>query len=101
MTDASLVHSRVESMSAAAIALAVLLHATVGLAIWWLSPLKPAESQDDPIMVSFDSSPSNVGLQEPERTGPPAESAAASPSPATEPMREAQQQAMARPSQTQ
>src|SRR5215475_12621306 len=91
MSDASLAHPRVESMSVAAIGLAILLHAAVGAAIWWLSPLNPPDSQDEPIMVSFDSSPSNVGLQEPERVGPPAESAAASPSPASEPIQQEQQ----------
>jgi periplasmic protein TonB len=101
VTDASLVHPRVESMSLTAIGLAVLVHAAVGVAIWWLSPLKPGEPQDEPIMVSFDSSPSNVGLQEPERAGPPAESVAASPSPATEATGQEQQQAMAQPSTAQ
>ena len=43
-------------------------------------------------MVMFDSSPSNVGLQDPARTGPPAESQAASPAPSTEPNREPEQQ---------
>lgn len=92
MIDASLVHPRVEHMPPAALALAVLLHALVGVAIWWLSPLQPTESQEEPIMVMFDSSPSNVGLQDPERTGPPAESMAASPAPSTEPNREPEQQ---------
>ena len=85
-------------MSPVAIGLAILLHAAVGAAIWWLAPLAPTDSQDEPIMVSFDSSPSNVGLQEPERVGPPAESIAANPPPPQEPAREAeQQQAMASP----
>ena len=92
MTDASIAHPRVEHMPPAAVALAVLLHALIAGAIWWLSPLQPTESQEEPIMVMFDSSPSNVGLQDPARTGPPAESQAASPAPSTEPNREPEQQ---------
>ena len=86
-------------MPPAAVALAVLLHALVGAGLWWLSPLQPTESQEDPIMVSFDSSPSNVGLQDPARTGPPAESQAASPAPSTEPNREPEQQQALAPAQ--
>jgi protein TonB len=98
VTEASIVHPRVEHMPLAAVALAVLLHALVGLGIWWLAPLQPIESQEEPIMVMFDSSPSNVGLQMPQRAGPPAESQAASPPPSAEPVREPEpQQAMAAP----
>ena len=98
VTDASLVHPRVEHMPIAAVALAVLLHALVGVGIWWLAPLEPIDSQEEPIMVMFDSSPSNVGLQMPERSGPPAESQAAGPPPSAEPIREPEpQQAMAAP----
>ena len=99
MTDATIVHPRVEHMPPAAVALAVLLHALVGVGIWWLSPLQPTESQEEPIMVMFDSSPSNVGLQDPARTGPPAESQAASPAPSTEPNREPEQQQALAPAQ--
>lgn len=98
MTDTSLVHPRVEHMPAAAVALAVLLHVVVGAGLWRLAPLQPTEQRDDPIMLLFDSSPSNVGLQLPERIGPPPESVAASPLPSREPQREEeQQQALARP----
>jgi periplasmic protein TonB len=95
VTDASIVQPRVEHMPIAAVALAVALHALVGLGIWWLAPLQPTESQEEAIMVSFDSSPSNVGLQMPERAGPPAESIAGSPAPSDEPAREPEQQEMA------
>lgn len=95
MTDASIVHPRVEHMPPAAVALAVLLHALVGAGIWWLSPLQPTESQEEPIMVMFDGTPSNVGLQDPARIGPPPESQAASPAPSTEPNREPEQQQQA------
>src|SRR5512139_958789 len=86
-------------MPPAAVALAVLLHALVGVGIWWLSPLQPTKSQEEPIMVMFDSSPSNVGQQDPLRTGPPAESQAASPAPSTEPNREPEQQQALAPAQ--
>lgn len=98
MTDVSLVQPPAEHMSPTAVALAVLLHAMVGAGVWWLSPLQPTKSQEQPIMVSFDSSPSNVGLQMPERIGPPAESPAASPQPSADPAREPDpQQALAEP----
>ena len=90
-------------MPTAAVMLAVLLHVIVGAGLWWLSPFQPILSKEEPIMVMFDSSPSNIGLQTPERAGPPAESTAASPLPPTEPQREEpQQQALApsRPSET-
>jgi len=99
VTDAIIVHQRVEHMSPAAVTLAVLLHALIGAGIWWFSPLQPTDSQEEPIMVMFDSSPSNVGLQDPARTGPPAESLAASPVPSTEPNREPEQQQALAPAQ--
>jgi protein TonB len=99
VTDATIVHPRVEHMPPAPVALAVLLHVLIGVGIWWLSPLQPSESQEEPIMVMFDSSPSNVGLQDPARTGPPAESQAASPAPSTEPNREPEQQQTLAPAQ--
>jgi periplasmic protein TonB len=85
-------------MPLAALALAVLLHGLIGGAIWWIVPLHAAESKDEPIMVMFDSTPTNAGLQAPEKAGPPAESTAASPQPATDPQREEQQQQALAPS---
>ena len=94
--DISLAPPRLQHMPPTALALAVLLHVLIGVAIWWIAPLRVTEPEDQPIMVMFDSSPSNVGLQMPERAGPPAESMAASPQPSTEPQRqERQQQALA------
>jgi periplasmic protein TonB len=96
--DISLAPPRLQHMPPAALALAILLHVLIGGAIWWIAPLQPAEPEDPPIMVMFDSTPSNVGLQAPDKAGPPAESAAASPQPSTEPQREErQQQALAPP----
>lgn len=85
-------------MPPAAVALAVVLHALIGVGIWWLPP-QPTESPEEPIMVMFDSSPSNVGLQDPPRIGPPAESQAASPAPSTEHNREPEQQQALAPAQ--
>lgn len=103
MTDLSPAPPRVTHMPTAAVMLAVLLHAVVALGLWWLSPFQPVLSKEEPVMVLFDSAPSNVGLQTPERVGPPSESTAASPLPSTEPQRdELQQQALApsRPPET-
>jgi protein TonB len=96
--DISLAPPRLQHMPPAALALAILLHVLIGGAIWWIAPLQPAEPEDPPIMVMFDSTPSNVGLQTPDKAGPPAESMAASPRPSTEPQHEErQQQALAPP----
>jgi len=57
-------------MPPAALALAILLHVLIGAAIWWIAPLQPTEPEDQPIMVMFDSTPTNVGLQAPEKAGP-------------------------------
>jgi protein TonB len=97
--DTSLARPPAQRMLPTAVALAVGLHVLIAIGLWWLSTLPRAEAEEEPIMVLFDSSPSDVGLQTPERTGPPAESAAASPAPSAEPMREEQpqQQALAPP----
>ncbi len=84
-----------------ALALAVALHLVLAALVWWLAPLKPVEPRDEPIMVSFDSSPSNVGQQVPERIGPPAESkpsgAPATPDPEPSVLPPQQQAALAPP----
>ncbi len=85
-------------MPPAALALAILLHVLIGAAIWWIAPLRATEPEEPPIMVMFDSTPSNVGLQAPDKAGPPAESAAASPQPPAEPHREERQQQALAPS---
>ncbi len=83
-------------MPAAALMLAVLLHAFVAAALWWFSPFDVRPVDEEPVMVMFDSSPSNVGLQTPERAGPPPESQASSPPPPSEAQRpDDQQQALA------
>lgn len=85
-------------MPAAALALAVLLHLLVGAGLWWFAPVR-VDPEDEPIMVSFDSTPSNVGLQTPLREGPPPESVAASPLPSDEPQRATEPQEALAPSQ--
>ena len=98
MTDAIIVHPRVEHMPPTAVVLAVLLHTLLGVGIWWFSPLQPTESQDDTIMVTLDTATMAAGQQDPAQTGQ-----SASPSPSTEPSREIEQQqalASAQPQQT-
>ena len=90
--DIALVPPRLQHMPPAALVLAILLHVLIGAAIWWIAPMQPAEPEDPPIMVMFDSTPSNVGLQAPEKAGPAAESQAASPQNSTEPQHQEQQQ---------
>jgi protein TonB len=96
--DISLAPPRLQHMPPAALALAILLHVLLGVAIWWIAPLRPPEPEEPPIMVMFDSTPSDVGLQAPEKAGPAAESQAASPQNSSEPQRaEQRQQAFAPP----
>ena len=99
-TSISLVSQRPRSMPPGALALAIVLHAAVAAVLWWFAPQRPHESQDEPIMVMFDSSPSNVGLQAPEKPGPPAESEAASPQPSNEPPKEGEAQQVPAPAPT-
>lgn len=66
-------------MPPAAVALALLLHAATGAVLWLWVPPRNAEVPPEPVMILFDGSPSNVGLQEPERPGPPPEAIAAAP----------------------
>jgi protein TonB len=78
-----------------ALALAILLHATIGTALWLMPVLNPKAPQDEPIMLLFDSSPSNTGPQELQRTGPPVPSTAANPQPSSAPSLPEPQQALA------
>lgn len=66
-------------MPAVALVLAVLLHAAVGVGIWLVPPFPAPDKPEEPIMVSFDSSSSNIGLQLPPQEGAPHEAEAASP----------------------
>ena len=55
MTHAvSLTYSRFEHMPPSAVALAVLLHVGVGLALFWISPLRPVDRFEDAIEITMD-----------------------------------------------
>jgi protein TonB len=88
VTEAVFARPHLQPEPLAAVALAMLLHIGTGAALWWVSPDKPADIENEPVMLLFDSSPSNAGLQQAERAGPPPESV-----PATA----EQQQALAKP----
>ena len=66
-------------MPALALVLAVMLHAAVAVGLWLVPPFPAPDKPEEPIMVSFDNAPSNVGLQLPPREGPPPEAEASSP----------------------
>jgi protein TonB len=55
----------------AAIGLALLMHAAIAVALWWMAPGRPPDIEDRPVMLTFDRSPSATGLQLPQRAGPP------------------------------
>lgn len=74
MTEAVLIRPHLQPVPLAAVALAILLHLGIGTALWWIAPDKPIDLRDEPIMLMFDTAPSDVGLQQPERVGPPPES---------------------------
>jgi protein TonB len=84
VTDVSFVHPHAARVPTAAVMLAVLLHAAVAAALWWFSPFQPIVSQEQPLMLMFDSAPSNVGLQTQQQEGPPPEAIAASPPPTSD-----------------
>jgi len=76
VTEAGFARPHLQPVPVAALALAMLLHIGTGAAFWWTSPDRPPDIADRPIMLTFDSEPSNAGLRQPERPGPPAESLA-------------------------
>lgn len=82
--DVSFTASRFEHMPPAAVALAVLLHVGVGLALFWISPLRPVDHFEDAIEVSMEApeAPPVVAEKPPE---PAAQPAASSPPPAPAP----------------
>jgi periplasmic protein TonB len=80
-----------------AVVLALLVHGLAATGLWLWSPRQIEETTPEPVMVLFDNAPSNVGLQEPERSGAPPESVAAAPQPADGQEPAAQQQALAAP----
>lgn len=82
--DVSFTASRFEHMPPAAVALAVLLHVAVGLALFWISPLRPIDQFEDAIEVSMEDpeAPPVVAEKAPE---PVAQPATPSPPPAPTP----------------
>jgi protein TonB len=99
-SEAVFPRAHLQPLPLAAVALAMLLHLGTGAALWWIAPDKPRDTDDEPIMLLFDSSPSNIGLQQPERIGPPAESIAAAAQAAPQPSGAEPQQATATPQAT-
>lgn len=81
--DVSLTYSRFEHMPPSAVALAVLLHVGVGLALFWISPLRPVDHFEDAIEITMDApeAMTPVAAQKTEPTPEPA-AAPASPPPA-------------------
>jgi protein TonB len=100
VTEAVFVRRHLQPVPLAAVALAMLLHVGTGAALWWIQPDRPTDVEDEPIMLMFDGSPTNMGLQQPERSGPPPEALAAAAQAATQPAATQQQQALAIPQPT-
>jgi protein TonB len=74
--DVSLTYSRFEHMPPSAVALAVLLHVGVGLALFWISPLRPIDHFEDAIEISMDAPTAMTPVAE-QKTEPTPEPAAA------------------------
>jgi protein TonB len=87
--DAVLIEPRLQRLPLSALALAILLHGLVGTGLWWIAPSTVEPPEEEPVMVLFDSSPSDAGLQAPERSGaPPASEAPTAQQQALAPSRE-------------
>jgi protein TonB len=82
--DVSFTASRFEHMPPSAVALAVLLHLGVGLALFWISPLRPVDHFEDAIEVTMDAPEAvpAVAEQKAEPTPGPAATPAPPPPPA-------------------
>ena len=78
--DVSLTYSRFEHMPPSAVALALLLHVGVGLALFWISPLRPVDHFEDAIEISMDAPEAVTPVAE-QKTEPAPEPAAAPASP--------------------
>ncbi len=87
--DVSLTYARFDHMPPAALALTALLHVAVGLALYWISPLRPVESFENAIEVSMEAPaplpPIPEAKPEAPPTPPPAASAPPSPPPSPPP----------------
>ena len=78
--DVSFTASRFEHMPPAAVALAVLLHVAVGLALFWISPLRPVDHFENAIEISMEA-PEAPPVAAEKPAEPVAQPAAASPPP--------------------
>lgn len=99
--DVSLTSSRFEHMPPSAVALAVLLHVGVGLALFWISPLRPVDHFEDAIEITMDApvaapsvaeekaapTPEPAATPAPQPPAPVASAPTPTPQPATPPMR--------------
>ncbi|WP_439610161.1 energy transducer TonB family protein [Reyranella sp.] len=87
--DVSLTYARFDHMPPAALALTALLHVAVGLALYWISPLRPVEPFENAIEVSMEAPaplpPIPEAKPEAPPTPPPAASAPPSPPPSPPP----------------
>ncbi len=89
----SATYLRFEHMSPPAAGMALLLHASIALALWWISPLKFSESDPQPIEVTMEA-PTPKPAEPPQELPPsaPAQPQAAPPPTTTVPQRAAPQQ---------
>ena len=77
--DVSFTASRFEHMPPSAVALAVLLHLGVGLALFWISPLRPVEHVENAIEITMDAPEAVPAVAE--QKAEPAPGPAATPAP--------------------
>lgn len=57
MTQDSLIRSQSGRMSPAAPALALGMHVLIAMALWWISPLRPYDHSETPIMITVEPEP--------------------------------------------
>ncbi len=69
--DVSLTYSRFEHMPPAALALTALLHVGVGLALYWISPLRHVDPFEDAIEVSMEAPAPQPPIPEAKPEAPP------------------------------
>jgi TonB family protein len=86
--NVSLTYLRFDHMSPAGVALATLLHASVALALWWVSPLHPLDATPDVIEVSMEQEAQPPPPPEPPPPEPPPVQAAAPPPPPPPPQQQ-------------
>lgn len=79
--DVSFTASRFEHMPPSAVALAVLLHVGVGLALFWISPLRPVDHFEDAIEVTMDAVVAAPSVAEEKATPTPEPAATPAPPP--------------------